>query len=723
MANKRVNDLPAETDPASDDVVLIDGATTRKVSRANLLKDNLEAIRGLTSAADKGIQFTGAGTAATFDLTAAGKALLDDADAAAQRTTLGLVIGTDVQAYDADLDDWSGKAAPTGDVVGTSDTQTLTGKTVDLSDNTLTGTTAQFNTALSDDNFVTLTATQTLTNKTLTSPAINTPTGIVKGDIGLGNVDNTSDATKNAATATLTNKTYDTAGTGNVFKINGTTVSDKTGTGKVVLDNAPTLTDPIVGTQTAGDNSTKAASTAFVQAAITSTGGGDMLSTNNLSDVDDIATSRVNLGLGGYITAAQYGAVGDGSTDDTSALQDMIDDLFANGGGVGWLIGSAGTTFKTTSVLTMKTSVSIYGIGVNSIIKAEFNNAAIRSSGTSTVNGYYHNLRDFAIHGKRADITGITKANPAVVTCSGGHSFANGDTVLLPNVLGMTNVLGVTYTVANATATTFELSGIDSSSYGSYVSGGTVVYSNAIGLDFRYATGCRVKNLYFNGLGIGYFLYTDSATVGCYYNVIDSSVADGCDIGFQTYLGANSNYCLNCFCNGVRICASDAANANVYDNLKCELFSAAIDTATGSAGSYFCVTRAENVPTRGTVFRIGSGTVDAIIPRRPEAIGVSTILSDSGTGTMYEGHQTLDIAMSIPTIPANSTVDVTVTVSGGTTGDTYTISIPDLASYPGLMAAAVPRSGGFYLRVANVTTSSKAAFSGTYRVHRFRATG
>lgn len=40
-----------------------------------------------------------------------------------------------------------------------------------------------------------------------TSPAITTPTGIVKGDVGLGNVDNTSDATKNSASATLTNKT------------------------------------------------------------------------------------------------------------------------------------------------------------------------------------------------------------------------------------------------------------------------------------------------------------------------------------------------------------------------------------------------------------------------------------------------------------------------------------------------------------------------------------
>ncbi len=54
------------------------------------LDADLTAIAGLTSAADKGIQFTGAGTAATYDLTAAGKALLDDANAAAQRVTLGV---------------------------------------------------------------------------------------------------------------------------------------------------------------------------------------------------------------------------------------------------------------------------------------------------------------------------------------------------------------------------------------------------------------------------------------------------------------------------------------------------------------------------------------------------------------------------------------------------------------------------------------------------------
>ena len=44
-------------------------------------------------------------------------------------------------------------------------------------------------------------STQTLTNKTLTSPAITTPTGIVKADVGLSNVDNTSDVNKPVSTA------------------------------------------------------------------------------------------------------------------------------------------------------------------------------------------------------------------------------------------------------------------------------------------------------------------------------------------------------------------------------------------------------------------------------------------------------------------------------------------------------------------------------------------
>ena len=53
-------------------------------------------------------------------------------------------------------------------------TQTLTNKTINLTNNSLTGTIGQWNAALSGNSFVSLIGTETLTNKTLTSPVLNT---------------------------------------------------------------------------------------------------------------------------------------------------------------------------------------------------------------------------------------------------------------------------------------------------------------------------------------------------------------------------------------------------------------------------------------------------------------------------------------------------------------------------------------------------------------------
>lgn len=69
-------------------------------------------------------------------------------------------------------------------------------------------------------------------------------------------------------------------------------------------------------------------------------------------------------------------------------------------------------------------------------------------------------------------ITNITQANPAVVT-SASHGLSNGAKVTIASVVGMTEVNGIVYTIANVAANTFELSGIDSTLFTAYSSGGT----------------------------------------------------------------------------------------------------------------------------------------------------------------------------------------------------------------------------------------------------------
>ena len=379
------------TDPTADRTITFpDASGTVVTTTASQTLTNKTLTSPTINAGTFSGTFTGTMDATSLVLSGASPLVFEGASADAHETTLGIV--------DPTADRTVSLPNATDTLVGKATTDTFTNKTIDLDSNTFTGSLAEFNSALQSDSFVSLTGSETLTNKTLTSPTINGGTfsgsftgtqdltGLVMSgasplvfegatadahETTLAFTDPTADRTitffnatdtlvGRATTDTLTNKSIDLETntlTGSLAEFNSALQSNSftSLTGSETLTNktltTPTLTSAVLNTGVSGsavldednmasDSATKLATQQSIKAYVDST--------VTQEDLDIAADSGSNIAIdldGETLTLA--GGTGITSTTGTNSVTFAIDSTVAT------LTGTQTLTNKTLTSPTI----------------------------------------------------------------------------------------------------------------------------------------------------------------------------------------------------------------------------------------------------------------------------------------------------------------------------------------------------------------------------------
>ena len=200
-----------------------------------------------------------------------------------------------------------------------------------------------------------------------TSPSLTTPTITTSATINAGSI--ITDTTTGLKVGTSTSQKL---GFFNSTPVVQPTGDVATGLSSLGLISSPTVSvTPATGTLPIAHGGTGSITQNFVDLSSNQTIAGiktftgEVIVPTPVNSTDAATKTYVDNSSLQIYSVKAYGAVGNGTTDDTSAIQAAINAANSNGGGVVYFEGA---TYKITSALTLYSSITLQGVGEESSV-------------------------------------------------------------------------------------------------------------------------------------------------------------------------------------------------------------------------------------------------------------------------------------------------------------------------------------------------------------------
>jgi len=578
-------------------------------------------------------------------------------------------------------------------------TQTLTNKTVNLTSNTLTGTIAQFNTALSDADFATLAGTETLTNKTL-SVDDNTVSGIAASSFVLSNASGNVDgsAAQKAIPAgtvvgtsdsqTLTNKTLGSSTalgadlSAATYKITGLgtpTASTDAATKQYVDDVAQGLHihPSVVAGTTANLTATYSNGTSGVGATLTNSGTLAAFSSDGVSPAQNdrvLVKNQTTQLQNGIYTLTTVGSASVAWV--LTRATDMDQSVEIDGGDFVFVTG--GTTLDNTG--WVQTEVGVV-VGTNNIIFTQFSGAGTYAAGnglTLTGNTFTINTSITADLSTAQTLTNKTLTSPTLTTPSigvaTGTSFNS-----ITGLSSSTPIVDGTAAVGTAT-TTARADHVHPTDTSRAATAGTLA-------QFAATTSAQLAGVISDETGSGALVFATSPTL------VTPSIGVATGTSFNSITGLSST-------------------TPIVDG------TAAVGTATTTA-------RADHVHPTDTSRAATAGTL-AQFAATTSAQLAGVISDETGSGALVFATSPTLVTPTLGVASATSINKVTITApataSTLTIADGKTLTASNTLTFNGTDASTVAFGTGGTVAYTNVATLSSLSSIGTVTVGTWNAT-